>query len=141
MTLIKMAFILCGLALVGAAWWSATMNAKAADWPDTRGLIVRSEHRQAPDGDNDSVRIEFDYEVAGQAYRGSKVSYAGLPAQSAGKAALVARYPVGLAVKVYYDPADPAHAVLEREPSRGWIGAVLMGVALVAIALFTNFLD
>lgn len=141
MTLIKLAFILCGLVLVGLARWSATMNAKAADWPDTRGTIVRSEHRQAPDGDNDSVRIEFDYEVAGQVHRGTKVSYAGLPAQSAGKAVLVARYPVGLAVKVYCDPADPGRAVLEREPSRAWIAAALMGVALVAIALFTNFLN
>ncbi|CAM3947058.1 DUF3592 domain-containing protein [Roseateles saccharophilus] len=138
MTLIKLAFIVCGLLLVGAAWWSATMNARAADWPDTRGVIVHSEHRQAPDGDNDSVRIEYDYQVAGQARRGSKVGYAGGPSQSADKAALVARYPVGLEVRVYYDPADPGRAVLERSPSRAWIAAVLMGVALVAIGLFKD---
>lgn len=138
MTLIKLAFVLCGLALIGAAWWSAVMNAKAADWPDTPGLIVHSEHRQAPDGDNDSVRIEYDYQVAGQSHRGSKVSYAGGPAQAADKAALVARYPLGLAVTVYYDPADPSRAVLERAPSRAWIAAALIGLVIVAVGLFKD---
>lgn len=138
MTVFKLAFILCGLALMGAAWWSATMNAKAADWPDTRGVIALSEHRQATDGDNDSVRIEFDYEVADQRHRGSTVSYVGLPAQSAEKAALVARYPVGREVKVYYDPADPGRAVLEREASRAWIAAALMGLVLVAVGVFKD---
>jgi hypothetical protein len=138
MTLIKLAFILCGVALIGAAWWSATMNAKAADWPDTRGVIAMSEHRQATDGDNGSVRIEFDYEVAGQKHRGTTVSYAGLPSQSDEKAALVARYPVGREVQVYYDPADPGRAVLERAPSRAWMAAALMGVVLVAVGLFKD---
>lgn len=138
MTLFKLAFILCGVALIGAAWWSATMNAKAADWPDTRGVIALSELRQATDGDNDSVRIEFDYEVAGQKHRGTMVSYAGLPAQSTEKAASVARYPVGSEVRVYYDPADPGRAVLERTPSRAWMAAVVMGVVLVAIGIFKD---
>lgn len=136
MTLIKLAFILCGLLLVGGAWWSATMNARAADWPDTRGVIALSEHRQATDGDNDSVRIEFDYAVGGQQHRGRTVSYVGLPAQAADKAALVARYPVGREVRVYYDPADPGRAVLERAASRAWIGVALMGVVMVAIGVF-----
>lgn len=138
MTWIKLAVIACGLLLIGAAWWSATMNAKAADWPQTRGVIALSEHRQATDGDNDSVRIEFEYEVAGQRHRGTTVSYAGVPAQSGEKAALVARYPVGREVTVYYDAADPSRAVLERAPSRAWMAAVLMGLVLVAVGLFRD---
>jgi len=138
MSLFKLAFILGGLLMIGAAWWSATMNAKAADWPDTPGVIALSEFRQVAEGDNDSVRIEFDYEVAGQKHRGTTVSYIGPPAQSAEKAALVARYPVGREVRVYYDPADPSRAVLERTPSRAWMAAVLMGVVLVAVGIFKD---
>lgn len=138
MLLLKLVFLLFGLLMIGLAGWSGTMNARAARWPQTRGVIVRSEHRRAVDGDDDSVHIEFDYEVGGLTHRGSRVSYAGVPAQPADKAALVARYPVGLEVAICYDPARPGRATLERTPSRAWVGLGLMGLAAMALGLLVH---
>ena len=138
MTLIKLGFIVAGLLLTGAAWWSARMNARAADWPGVPGVIVRSEFNRAHEGDNDSLRIEYEYHVGGVLQRGSTLSYIGLPAGGDAKAALAARYPVGLEVTVYHDPAEPGRAVLEREASRAWIAPALMGLALVGLGLFKD---
>lgn len=136
MLLLKLVLLLLGLLLVGLAAWIRTMNARAAGWPQARGVIVRSEHERAVDSDNDAVHIEFEYTVGGRTHRAARVSYAGVPAQRVDKEALVARYPVGREVTVHYDPATPGRATLECTPSRNWIGLGLMGLGLLALGLF-----
>jgi hypothetical protein len=79
--------------------------------------------------------IAYEYEVDGRTY-GSDVIHARLSSsKSSFRAARDAerygeRYPVGAAVAVAYDPADPANAMLE--PDGG--GGVVVGVA-VAVAI------
>lgn len=135
----KALFIVIGLALMAFAWWSARMNAKAADWPEARGRIVHSELRLNSESDHgDSVRIEYEYEAAGARRQGSTVSYAGMANDRETQQALVARYPVGREVAVFYDPSQPDRAVLEREPSRGWLGVLAVGAVLIGVALFVR---
>lgn len=133
----KALLIAFGLLLMGFAGWSARMNAKAADWPEARGRILRSELRLNSESDNgDAVHIEYAYEVAGASYRGNTVTYAGMSNDRETKQALVDRYPVGREVTVYVDPAEPSRAVLERQASRGWVGVMAVGGFFVVMALF-----
>jgi hypothetical protein len=46
---------------------------------------------------------------------------------------LVEKYPVGAAVQVFFDPADPASAVLERSTGQGTV-VLAFGVMNVAAA-------
>ncbi len=60
------------------------------------------------------ARVEFEYVVAGTAYRGDRLSFCQPPSLERQAAeARLARYPAGAPVEVGYDPADPARAVLE----------------------------
>lgn len=58
-------------------------------------------------------RFTYQYEVGGQVYRDGRIAFyrrcTGSRAQE-----LVARHPTGSQVQVYYDPARPAEAVLDR---------------------------
>ena len=77
------------------------------------------------------LRLAYEYAVGGRLYRAKRVAfyrrYTGQWAQE-----LAARYPVGTQVQVYYDPAEPAEAVIDRNIRALWLLPIL---ALVCAAL------
>lgn len=82
-------------------------------------------------------KITFEYEVKGKAYRGARISLAErIP--DAEVSDIIARHPVGRTVEVFYDPAKPARAVLNRTPptgiARGCLGLFAVGL-IVVVAL------
>lgn len=97
-----------------------------ADWPTAPGVVTASgietiaipgrAIRYEP-----AVHIAYDYEVAGQRYAGTAVSpdrtpvLAGLPEAER----LLATYPVGAAVSVLTNPANPAESYLETAAPDG----------------------
>jgi hypothetical protein len=95
----------------------------AARWPRTQARILSSaaESRRVLTNRGGgstmvvwSPLVEYSYQANGREYYSSRVSFG---ADFAGDRALaektVARYPIGSGVAVYYDPANPASAVLE----------------------------
>lgn len=95
---------------------------RAAAWPSAMGRIVRSgneEERLTNESDQVTVRsvavVEYQFSVAGRTWRGSRVSLG----ETSSTDATLERYPVGKVVEVFYDPADPANCVLERDPWSG----------------------
>jgi hypothetical protein len=119
--------ILFGLllgAVVGAIVFRSRRKARAAGaWPSTDGRVIeaRVEQKTLP-GDRPTIRfaprIAYEYSVSGRAFRSTRVSFAetfwSIAPQSA--QAMLARYPIGARVTVYYDPARPEEAVIERAP-------------------------
>ncbi|MFZ5809510.1 MAG: DUF3592 domain-containing protein [Chloroflexota bacterium] len=92
----------------------------AKNWQTTSGKIIRSEIRTVRKRDLDereTVRsapaITYEYSVDGKRYQGERISLAEIIPESDLEATL-ARYPLGAQVTVYYNPADPRQAVLER---------------------------
>jgi hypothetical protein len=88
--------------------------------------------------------VRYTYEARGRAYAAERISY-GSPPQAdttdRGEARRqVERYPAGAAVDVWFDPADPARAVLVRGVSKVpvaigiAVGLALMGVGIFALA-------
>lgn len=126
--LIVIVSIICSIlpfvAIFGGLFWlikrggdqSKALNQAAQSWASTTGQIVKS-RVEVSGGDHTSVspRIEYTYEVNGVAYQNSMIQ-AGSPTLIVMRNAYdtVDRYPVGASVTVYYNPASPAQAALER---------------------------
>jgi len=89
---------------------------RAASWSKASGRITRSElATETHHGKEVQVpRIEYEYKVGFHTLVGKRVNFAEVIAGAQAKEAR-ARYPVGTAVQVYYDPAKPNESVIERE--------------------------
>jgi hypothetical protein len=127
----------CGVGLVVAAavgvwvyrayFRPAQAARRAAQaWPSASGVVLSAqvETRSAWDStsgaDSTSFHpaITYEYEVNGQRYRGDRLrasdSFYSMGMLPGSAQAVVNRYPVGAPVTVYYNPANPQEAVLER---------------------------
>lgn len=152
-----------------AAWFIVTARPdlrrakESAGWPRSEGQIVGSEVKSSTDllplltksGEDynamsDDQRntyvpaIRYSYAVDGTSHEGETVQFGlkNLPMRHA--QALVDRFPVGKAIPVSYDPADPKTSVLEpvatSAAQRQMTGFILAGVPFllalgVALAL------
>jgi hypothetical protein len=95
-----------------------TVQQAAQSWLTTTGQVVLS-RVEVSGGENTSVnpRVVYQYQVGAQTYQG-QVIRAGSQffSVSSSRSAYdtIDRYPVGASVTVYYNPANPADAALER---------------------------
>lgn len=88
-------------------------------WVKVEGDIVSSEAKIPPSHTSDDQSdidpiVLYRYRVGDQIHQGGRVKFGGQPSLSRAMAeTLVAKYPPGARVDVYYDPLDPNSAVLE----------------------------
>lgn len=132
-------FVVVGLMTLAAGAWQYRAGRAIATWPATAGQVIANdlvpvEQRGRSVTVVEAVRVVYRYAVDGQTYESDRVSLDTQPARAdrAEGQRRRAAYPVGAAVSVYYDPADPARSVLERAPR---IGALLAGATLAALGL------
>jgi len=117
----------------------------AASWPAVPGKIVKSEVEEYQERDDDDGRttwrtayrpaVEYAYAVNGREHHGNQINYAMSVSAGRGYAEKVAaRYPVGSAVDVHYDPKNPGTSALRTAGGAGatWI---IFGAALIVFAL------
>lgn len=107
-------------------------------WPSTLGTITASAPPLAPDAVYPEVT--YSYEVAGHTYTSGRIAFGSPSPNPAGTGdPATSRYGPGRAVTVYYDPANPADAVLERRdasPLLWIIAAIVFVLAAVFPILF-----
>ena len=115
----------------------ATDHLQARHWPQCAGKVVESAVEEVT-GDSQigasfAPRIRFLYYAAGKPREGRQFAFHVWNGSRIRAEAIVARYPVGSVVTVYYHPDRPEQAVLETE-SAGlsvavavWAGLVLLG--------------
>lgn len=122
------------------------------DWQTAPGRIIGSEAEEyrawVSDSSNPRLRtfyrptIVYLFSVNGRDYIGDRITFGG---QAGWSASIffryrLARYPEGSQVTVYYNPANPSEAVLERRAFGLWLlvgaGAALLALAGVAAGLF-----
>lgn len=94
--------------------------------------------------------ITYAYQVGNRDYQSARLKYdwhGNWAVQSEGQAQSVLNaYPVGKQVTVFYDPTNPAQAVLERDQSATgmlavrWVGVAFLAAAAVILALGVNAL-
>lgn len=115
---------------------------QTANWLSTSGVIEESgvENFQAMDEGRwrtmKRSNVVYSYKVNGNDYRSGRIAVRGWKASSSIGAlvgGLAKKYPPGKPVEVFYDPANPAEAVLERRVSGGGF-VYLIAFALLAAA-------
>jgi hypothetical protein len=111
------------------------VGAASVDWPTVDGRITDS-RLDSTRSDNTTTyhpTVSYTYEVGGTRHQGSRIT-AISGYTSRGKAdAVLARYGVGTAVKVSYDPEDPNSSVLE--PGVGSDAMMILAAAAGCLAL------
>jgi hypothetical protein len=134
-------FPLAGLVLIARALFNYRKAMKATTWPTVSGKIQRS--LVVESGSEDKAykpEIVYEYQVNGRYYVGDvwRIGSEAYTAREKSEFA-VAGYPPGRPVTVYYNPDEPAEAVLEPGET-GWssafAGAVFFLIGL--LALFTS---
>jgi hypothetical protein len=118
---------------------------RASVWPSVPGRVVvsMSEKRSVDTGGADSTdteirnfaKVVYEYKVATKTYRCDRVSV-GENLGNFEVAETLAKYPLGKAVTVYYNPNNRAEALLEREfPAFVWKGLILFVLGLASLVV------
>jgi hypothetical protein len=112
------------------------------DWVATHGRVVeaaamRGTVNMAPRGVwyPAGLRITYTYTVDGRRYRGRRSSWHGHAPTLDAAVDMARRYEPGTRVTVWYNPAAPHEAVLERGVGPGNVLGVGLGMALFAVGM------
>jgi hypothetical protein len=145
--LLQSLMLLAGLAAFGYLWWLGAKGDASSGWPSAVGIVQQSrlEQRQVnAGGDRDNTweyfpHISYHYQVQGQDYQSTNRRFPnpGYSRSQQEVAAILARYPAGAQVRVYYNPANPAEACLETgQHWTAWVGkAIALLMVVVAACL------
>jgi len=148
-SLFSIVFISIG---AGILFYARSITAKARrslSWPSTEGAISHSavllSTQQTSNSTNAAMYkadLAYRYKVKGRDYSSSRITLMDYSSSAAGRAQdIVARYPDGAAVTVYYDPADPSDSVLEPGGTSGIALLRLIGWAFAAGGLFFLYMS
>ena len=131
--LILVFFTLAGLVMAAWGWRNMRRTRMLRDWSMTEGIIDAS--IPASEVDDLLPRIEFSYEVAGQRYRRALDFPSGLTPSPELARKYIEQYPAGAKVNVYYNPAQPAQATLERKSGHDDWFIVAIGLSAALFGL------
>jgi len=118
--------------------------AAVSQWPSTLGTVMMSKIEWRSSSDSGSTAypvVQYSYQVNGQAYQSYKLA-PGPELGGTGANKVVARYPAGAQVMVFYNPQNPSEAVLERKaPAQWlmWLMLVIFDCALCGVIPFLWF--
>lgn len=136
-----------GLIVVAAIYTYLEVRA-ASDWPSVPGKVVVSKPEMRDvkviDGNREEghyyeernfANVTYEYVIAGQTYRNNRVTI-GEDRGNFEVAETLARYPVGTAVTVYYNPNKRGEAVIERDMPKGMWGCIGWMVVIAVAGVF-----
>jgi len=116
--------------------------AATAGWPSVMGRVLESRiiESSSTDSDGDSSttyrpHVRYEYEVMGNVYANDKV-HAGMVVSTSNykkSQETAARYPIDSAVRVFFNPENPAEAVLEQKAST--VPLLVIGIVFLAVGL------
>lgn len=122
--------ILLNAIFLGIIFFTRRKMAAISGWPSTMGTITNSYidwRSSSESGQTAYPVIQYSYQVGGQTYQSSKYA-PGPEIGGTGANKVVARYPAGAQVMVFYDPQNPSDAVLERKAPAMWLFWLLLVV-------------
>ena len=128
--IISFVFLILNIVFLGIIFFMRRKMAAVSQWPSTMGIINSSylDRRYSSDsGSTDYPVVEYSYQVSGQAYQGRKIA-PGPEVGGTGAGKVVARYPAGAQVMVFYNPQSPSDAVLETKAPAQWVLWLILAV-------------
>jgi len=112
---------ICAVVGVGIIAYSLVQRSRlraSQAWPVATGTITKAvlEEHGSSDSAEYSVSVLYEYEVNGVRYTGRRVGFGRRGyARKKNAQAQLDRYPLNSSVMVFFNPAKPEEAVLERE--------------------------
>jgi hypothetical protein len=137
-------FIAPGVFLLWRAWRDVQLVKASKSWPSVPGRVVHTSYREEVIKNEDTEisyvpLIQYEYQVGGQTHRGTRIAFFEQSCASSEKAVeLLGAFPVGHPVTVFYDPAKPGDAVLERR-DKGSVFVAVAGWVLVVVGIAALF--
>ncbi len=145
------ALAVIGLATTLFGIYFIALSRQAASWPSVTGHVVstqvRTDHSQTDRGLSAAERartqryypdIHYRWSVDGQVYSGSRyrlgTSHEKFDSREQAEAA-AARFPAQSTLPVYYDPRNPAQAVLDPGASVGVYAPLPLGLLFLGVGL------
>ena len=120
--------VILNAVFLGVIFFMRRKMAAVSQWPSTMGTVSMStiEQRSSSEsGYTDYPVVQYSYQVGGQAYQSYKLA-PGPEVGGSGARKVVARYPAGAQVMVFYNPQNPSEAVLERKAPAQWLMWLLL---------------
>jgi hypothetical protein len=131
-----------GLAMIafaiGFMIWDHQRIGAASGWPSTEGRVFQSSVAPTASGRTSHAYtpiVRYEYRVGGRTFRNASIYLTAIQdyADEAGAQEFLQPYPVGAAVAVHYNPANPQDAALLIESQGGpMIFIILIGLAVSA---------
>lgn len=124
---VGIALVVFGLYWTYGVYQRAALVKACQNWPSVTGKVVSAEvrtrtrtsrkkkHRARSRRKVSCSAIKYAYDVNGQSYTNDRLSFVGSHSGKEAAQACVAKYAPDTEVQVYYDPEEPAQAVLERD--------------------------
>lgn len=138
---------LLGVALLVATQVQVRSEQASFDWSRAEGKIEASEVIERPTPTRRLVtfepRVTYSYRVGETEHRSERIGFGDHFVTSRAEAeAIIATYPIGRVVEVYYDPARPEAAILEPAELGGVRLSFAVGllVTLVPLAVIAGLL-
>ena len=121
-------------------FWGYTMygaGEESSEWPYVQGKIVKSkiEGWQVNFDFYKNAAIEYEYTIGEAKFKSARISYGNLIAASEAKRRVLAKYPDGKDVRVYYNPQNMSQAVLEPGVPITVFIIPIIGIIVVTISL------
>jgi len=133
-----------GMLLLGTVMFKLPRAIVSSNWPTTEGEIVSSYVEVGDHGDSWSAwpRVSYTYLVDGKKYTSNNIEVEDFGRATDSYAQkVIQRYPEGARVKVFYEPDDPAVAVLEPGFPRSsgfvfiFLLVVIMGIGVISLCI------
>lgn len=140
--IIPMLFSVIAAWILGNETLSLRRGKQSESWPFTEGEVVSSHVKSRHDSDGDisySAAVRYEYVVDNTTYVSRTISFGRkLYFGRSSAEEVVATYPVGEKVTVYYDPDNPKIATLEPGISVG--SFIVLGLSAVFLIVGLWFL-
>lgn len=141
---------LLGVALAVFGVYFIWYGIEARGWPSVQGQIVATMVRShtlgtvprgLPADQRERARtyypeVTYRWSVGGQTFTGSRYALGESQedfSERADAERAAARYPAGQAIEVFYDPADPSSAVIDRSSQSGTFVPLPLGLLMLAM--------
>ncbi len=142
-------FVIATPILLGDAYNLIAATSKAQHWPSTNGSINHVEIIGPTAFERGhttfGVKVFFDYTVNGHSYSNVQGTFGDLKptpmsinigsVSAENKDELVAKYPKGKSVSIYYNPEAPGESMLDRDITLGGLTSVYFFLGLDVIVL------
>jgi uncharacterized protein DUF3592 len=106
-------------------------------WPRASGTVIASVLEKSPEHKRRyRAALQYSYRVGGKDFQSTRIFWGGNEGREKHMASVVETYPAGGKVRVFYDPKNPAEAVLDPIQNTGSRQVVLYALAMITLGLF-----